>query len=276
MLQTLHPDPALLLKNLSSGDALDPRSHVGLWADGILPIKDLAADTATLVDWLEDELREVPGADSKLAAASLVGSVAWSVCRTLGYLHLAGLGGAIGSADVALSRRRVPWEEDGECGVATIYDTTVRHDLSWTSFPDAADLGRTVTTVHAPLVEATHRQSRLSKGALWRLVGDSLSGALLELGKSLGEPERAMAVARAILDDRSSPLRSRQTSFVRIEVPEIRTVTGEPLAEWFRARGGCCRYYTSEGGEYCTTCVLRDPESRDARLTDYLRRIHAA
>jgi hypothetical protein len=108
------------------------------------------------------------------------------------------------------------------------------------------------------------------------LAGDGLSGALLEQGKSLGQVPQAMALGRAILGDKTTKLHSRQTEYVEIILPD-ETATAPPRArDWFRLRGGCCRYFTSDDGDYCTTCVMRDRNDQVARLKDYLAASHAA
>ncbi len=82
-----------------------------------------------------------------------------------------------------------------------------------------------------------------------------------------------MQAAQAILQAPGSPLHNKQTGFVEIVVRDVAKPEQVVACEWFRARGGCCRYYTTEAaeGEYCTTCVLRPAESRDERLHTYLK-----
>ena len=79
-----------------------------------------------------------------------------------------------------------------------------------------------------------------------------------------------MEIGRSLVGQRGSRLFSRQTGYVRVTAPE-NPAPGEPyLSEWFRMRGGCCRYYTLDGNDYCSTCVLRDAASRMSLLRDHL------
>ena len=78
-----------------------------------------------------------------------------------------------------------------------------------------------------------------------------------------------MEQARALLRQRGSKLFNKQTDFEWISLPEA-----PQIGDWMRVRGGCCRYYTAPAADaaYCTTCVLRDGDSRRERYRDYLRR----
>ncbi|SHI99144.1 (2Fe-2S)-binding protein [Wenxinia saemankumensis] len=256
-----------VLKSLPAArGAYSARGRVGTAPEAALRLD--APSPAVLEAWLAAERARAPGGDDRLAAAYLLGSVAFSVSEILAALVLRGVlpGVLPGAAVVA---RRARWEKNGESGEGIAYDM-VFADGALVACPDpAAGFGAALIALFAPLVAALQPRSGLSRGALWRLVGDGLSAALLARGKETGREEAAMGIASAILRDRASPLQSRQTGFVEVSAP------GRPgIREWFRVRGGCCRYYTSAGGEYCTTCVLRDEESRRARLEEYLRRKH--
>lgn len=228
-----------------------------------------------LAQWLDEEMARVKGADRKLAAAYMMGRLSWSLTLPLSGLAL--LDAWIGDASpgaFAFAVRHVPWESEGETGIAPICDIWLDPArLAFASCDDDQGARRfklAYEAVLSPLVDAMNAYSSLPRNALWRLAGDSLSAGFLNAGKELGCPERAMAVALSMLREKDTPLYAKQTGFVEIRIPER-----PEISEWFRARGGCCRYYTAEGGEYCTTCVLRDAESRDHRLLDYLRRTHA-
>jgi len=249
-------------------DAFSARVSFGAAPSGGMSLGQ--PDMDTLADWLAAEVADVARPDDKLAAAYLINSLSWAVTEPLGWLALeAAVVPEITPASVTLTSRRQTWEEDGETGVATAYDMVIDPDglgaAQQVVTPQV--LGTLVSELFAPLVSTVAKRSGLSRGALWRLIGDGLSATLLAQGMATDVEDHAMEIARTVLADKASPLFSRQTGFVRVALPER-----PDIAEWFRARGGGCRYYTLDDGHYCTTCVLRDANSRDARLQAYLRR----
>lgn len=219
---------------------------------------------------MADAILDEPGGDAKLAAAYLMGIASWSICEGLVGLAMRGLWLAAARPDaVRLTQRFVHWEEDGDKGVSLAFDLEI--DSEHTAFVDivaCAGFATTLEEVHAPLVDALYAASGLSRAALWRLVADSLAAAFLEHGRHLDRVDQAMAYARTILRDRSTKLANRQTDFEWITLPE-----NPDTGRWMRLRGGCCRYYTAPRGnaDYCTTCVLRDAESRRKRFQAYIR-----
>lgn len=249
-------------------DAYSAHLHAGTTPREALRLD--APDTGLVEAWLTAEAQAQKGADDKLAAAYLLGRIAFAVCEVLAALALEGLQPARLAPDaVALTARRALWHLDGQSGEGRAYDIVLAEARLVPCSAPSAVLGAALPELFAPLVRHLVPRSGLSRGALWRLVGDALSGALLLQGKHAGRAEEAMEIADAVLRDRESPLHSRQTGFFRIDLPER-----PDIAEWFRARGGCCRYYTTEGGAYCSTCVLRDSKSREALLRAHLRRKH--
>lgn len=237
------------------------------------PVLDLdAPDGEILASWLAAEAGLVAGADRKLAASYLLGNLAFALSEVLGGLALQGVLPRVSApGTVAIAARRELWEADGQTGTAMVYDV-VLGEARPTAIKDPAVALRAATTrLLRTLVRALEGYARLSTGALWRLVGDSLSAALLMHGKHTSRERDAMEIALAILREGDSPLRAPQTHFVDVSLPER-----PGIAEWFRIRGGCCRAYTAQDGAYCATCVLRDETSRIAMLRDHLRRMRAA
>jgi hypothetical protein len=123
-----------------------------------------------------------------------------------------------------------------------------------------------------PFVEILHRKSRLSRSALWRLVADSLAAVFLDGGLRFGCKAEALAAAKAVLKAEGSALNNRQLHYFEIALCAADDPDRIVMARSFRARGGCCRFYTAAGGPLCTTCVLRDPAERDRRIVDSMCR----
>lgn len=221
-----------------------------------------------LDDWLATAA-ECRAGDARRRAAFLMGRIAFAVTECLGGPALDGLWlAAIPGHAVALRPRRVDWEEDGETGTDIAFDLWI-DATALEAGSDASAFGAALETLLTPLVEGLHRRSRLARSALWREVADSLSASLLNQGKDAGRVEEAMAAATAVFRRKGLRFSNPQTGFLHVALPER-----PDISEWFRERGGCCRIYTLAGEDYCTTCVLRDRDSRTERLRDYLRTKH--
>lgn len=122
-----------------------------------------------------------------------------------------------------------------------------------------------------PVVHLLASLSGLSRSALWRLVADQILAVFLEVGRQIGNEEEARLEALAIIKHPGSPLNNRQTSHFSISVRATDDPSRILSSRTYRARGGCCRFYTSRTGRYCSTCVHRDPIERNRDLENRLR-----
>ncbi|MCF4098149.1 (2Fe-2S)-binding protein [Maritalea mediterranea] len=211
-------------------------------------------------------------ADAKMGAAFCLGRLSWAMLRPLaGYALNEFWFAGTDLAAFELSMREVPWQKQGESGVFQAIDIAldgngaVWHERSADPYT-IADFATQIEALFAPLVEMHHQQSGLARPALWRLVGDSLATSLLIQGENFGCLKHAISIGEQILQRKGTKLYSKQSNFIEVKLPER-----PEISEWFRKRGGCCRYYTADGGEYCSTCVLRDEDSMIERLQNHLR-----
>lgn len=170
----------------------------------------------------------------------------------------------VGAADVALS---MPF--DGP--IAAVVAPTAFHCLP--GDPAADDPGARVHTGYdalyaaaresarahfAPLMDAFATELRRGPWALWGTATDQLVGGLWYLGRLLGEEERGVAEAQALLPGDIPPF-AGSADFQRVEVAD-----GHRLPT--RRRLSCCLLYTVAPAAVCVTCPrLRDSE-RASRL----------
>lgn len=249
---------------------------VGTGIDGYVPLTEATSQNAQA--WMDavgscstDTL------DAKARAAYLVGYVAWAFAHCIGGMRLNGLGvPSLNVSAFAVLHERYGWEEDGLTGFSTRFRTCLMASPnSHQTVLDTDGVRALIIAAHTPLIEHLVALTKLGRSAMWRLVADSVAAAWLTIGKEIGRAADAMDDADAILRFAGSPLSNKQTGFIEITLKDDADPDRVLNSAWFRARGGCCRYYTSpeSEGNYCTTCVLRTPESRDRRLVDYLRRI---
>lgn len=235
---------------------------------GAVTLADMAAGGAELGRLVDLKKSQAKGGDERLGCAYLIGDLGWELGHVLAGLWL--LGWRVSAADpaaIALTIRTVNWEEDGATGTSHVIDLSLDPAGLKAGGSLPLHLARVMEELLGGIVSALARRTKLGQAAQWRLVGDGLSAALVEMGRRTNRLDEALSVGRAILGDRTTRLRSPQTEFVH-----IRLAHRPDVSDWFRIRGGCCRYYTASGesGEYCTTCVLRDRDDQIARLTAWL------
>jgi hypothetical protein len=231
---------------------------------------------------LARQAKDHPQMEARTRGAYLIGNYSW-------YVPLAGVVAYLAAArvpdfspeNVALCLRTYTWHEGEHSGEAERMDVRFLNgrfaclpDDPAANHPDAIVLPdsdtlrewlRTRLEAHlTPLIERVFAQTRLSRGAQWCLVADSCAALFLHVGQALGDAARGQGEGLKFVKAPDSPMTNDKTSYISLQYLDHR--------ETFRARGGCCRYYTvSETGEdYCTTCVLRKPEDRDQRLLDYM------
>lgn len=234
------------------------REELGIELFQLNASRPLAAVTAgtgqELADWLKMTASIASGIDRKTAAAYLISIFVWRFDEILATLYLQGIPmPQLKADDVAVGMF---------VGGQDIQFRFHFLEVEGRGLPfDRAMFRRSMLDIHRPLVEALNAQSGLSKGALWRLVADGISGGFLADGKAAGSQDRSMVEAAEVLV--GHPLQNRQWSFVEVTAPAC-------SPQWFRLRGGCCRLYLTDGGDYCTTCVLRNREDQVERLKRYM------
>lgn len=254
-------------------DVWEGRHGLGPHADAATTLARMIADSSTLAALVARKQAQARGGDMRLGCAYLIGDLGWEIGRVLGGLWLLGWKvRMIEPEAVAIVLREVSWEDSGESGTSVVLDMTLDPAGMTDGGTDPADLARCIASLLSPLVAELARSTRLGATAQWRLVSDGLAGGLIQQGRAIGLMREAVALGRSITADSATPLRSRRLELIEITCPGQSDVT-----EWFRLRGGCCRYYTASGesGDYCTTCVHRDRSDQVARLSEYLTSLHS-
>lgn len=210
-----------------------------------------------------------PGMDEKTKAAYLVGQYVYFLCLSAGAAYLKH--GVF--PDFSASRLALRLEQP-----ADMLDAFRRYHFRFLrdAPPHAGrDAFRHMLESHAGgLVSALAQISRLGRGALWRIVGDALAAAFLEIGNRLGAVDHAVAEATALLKQPGSPLRNKEMRFLTLSISVDDGPSAEELTETFRLRGGCCRFYKTDGGSICTTCVLNAPDEQERGLKAFMLENH--
>lgn len=111
-----------------------------------------------------------------------------------------------------------------------------------------------------PLLAALGPHIRRGPRALWGMVGDDLISGVWYVGRMLGEEERALRQAEALLPTAIAPFPAG-ADFRRLAAADGRSYPT-------RTRSGCCLYYTIRPAEACLTCPRTGDAERLRRLTE--------
>ncbi|MGW7417617.1 (2Fe-2S)-binding protein, partial [Streptomyces sp. NPDC054863] len=123
-----------------------------------------------------------------------------------------------------------------------------------------AELRAAVADHVRPLLTAVRPHARRSPRTLWGMAGDDLVSGIWYLGRMLGQEERALQAATALLPTAVPPFPGG-ADFRRLTTPDG---SRHPT----RTRLGCCMYYTLDSAQACATCPRTCDAERLRRLTD--------
>lgn len=264
-----------------------PAVDCGALEPGWATIAAMTADAAVLEDWLDHQGSFTRGLDLKGRAAALMADYSHLFAVATVPLFVGfGIVPDMAPERFALAAERRPIDFQGRVLEERVFRVRFLSDAFVTEQAGLAEAAaalvdrrelceryRLATEAHFdPLVQTLHRRSGLARSALWRLVADAVAVVFIDAGQRLGRLDDAKASALAVLKQAGSPLANRQLGFVDIVVREDAPPCRVLARRTFRARGGCCRFYTAEGGKLCSTCVLLGPAERDVRLENAMRR----
>ncbi|TCK29220.1 ferric iron reductase FhuF-like transporter [Ancylobacter aquaticus] len=258
-----------------------PQVEIGPMAPGFMPVPALFADDRFLAKMLARQQAGTPGLDAKGAAAYFISEYA-------GVLGIA-------AASPYLSHGLVPAFVPENCALAFELPAEGRPRVRLRLLDPRCVTGRPGQSRHGascrpvdreglrselregleahmePLIHRLRGRTGLPWQAMWRLVSDSVAARFLEAGRQFGCEEEAQAEALAILKAPGSPLANRQLHFFEIVIRDEASPGRIVARRSFRARGGCCRFYTAPGGSYCSSCVLVTPHERRRRIEAQMR-----
>ena len=251
----------------------DVRTEVGAAGEGWTTAKAFFEDDDAISTLLEHEQSLNEDTDAKASAAFLM----TDYCHIFTAAAVPLLAGFDIVPDLSPDNFALNFYMEKHEHKGRIYDLPRAHvrylSGRFSRLPDqsqSCDLFRTSTEAHfQPLIETLSQRSGLSRNALWRLLADALAARFLEAGRQLGCLDKARIMAMAVLKQPRSPLANKQMHYFDLTVLDREE---RPVSYTFRARGGCCRFYSVKGGKYCTTCVLKDPHERDEQLQQAMRR----
>jgi Ferric iron reductase FhuF-like transporter len=262
-----------------------PLTDAGPVGMGWITAADLFADSAAIDDLFAYQRSFTPDLDLKGQAAYAIGEYSYMFAITAAAPFVGfGLVPDLSPRNYALRFDTRPIQHNDRTvqerlARVRFLDTTVSTDnQAFTGHADVQDivdramlcerLRHQVEAHFEPIVAALRKKSGLSRNALWRLVGDSLSQLFLDAGQCFGCVESAKVAALAILKQDGSPLNnrfltspsgmtsSRSRSFCQELIGREAAAAGSTRsrADTY-ARPASCRMHTSETSSSRADCA---------------------
>lgn len=123
---------------------------------------------------------------------------------------------------------------------------------------DEADLRAAAAALLTPLLTAFQPQVGRGRRAVWGMAADDLVSGIWYLGRMLGEEDRAVRIAGAVLPGGTPPFPG---------AADFRSLSGgQGRSHPTRTRLGCCLYYAIRPEDTCITCPRTDDAERLRRL----------
>lgn len=222
---------------------------------------------AALLSWQQER---VPGMDLRAQAAFLMANLSYRLSLILGSVYLTET--ALPYLDADLLYLKLSQRPSIEPDPSTASRLQL-HLIDGTEPPSLeppeempAQISVQLESCLSPLVERLRDETRLAPAAQWRLIADSLAMGFLQVGQALGKEETAKEEALAVVKRDGSRLFNKQLGFISLPLASPDGIPSGPRS--FVSRGGCCRYYTVEGGQLCPTCVLEPLDRQYSRLQE--------
>ena len=254
-LEPARPDPVLGLEIKSVCSLLgrlrveaDPADREG-WIDGAT-LTD--PDQALVVDLLKRFEAAGFGENRRAASASLLLRLGWA-------------SGFVIAVYLARGRATLLRDYALKFSPMTMLEAIWIRDAVFESGPPEIVRARMLeglTAFAEPIVEAHHRWSRFSRHALWAMVTSSWAAQFAGIGDALGDRQRGMDEAIAILgaDDE-----------IRLAAPELYTVAWEDKSKVCQKRAACCLYFKCPRRHFCASCPIIPAAERFERNAEWVK-----
>lgn len=105
----------------------------------------------------------------------------------------------------------------------------------------------------APIVEAHHRWSGFSRKALWSMVTSSWAAQFVLISEKLGDPERGLAEAEAVM---------RLDPEIEAARPELYMIEAEGKRGVCQMRRLCCLWFKGPKRQFCASCPIIPDDER--------------